>query len=180
MANKQKKNPTWFFVAVIAGAGVLLLALFFGLVPEDEVSVNEDVIIEEEGLGETILLDEPEDEVEEFDQPVEVKNAGFALEEDEVISGPDIQQGILSQSYASGGQLVRTSEDMEGIIRHSIGAQDEGSVVIDGVEGMRVSGESAKDGTPVQEIHVKKDGFIYVLSGSDEFLMECINSGKWE
>jgi hypothetical protein len=63
----------------------------------------------------------------------------------------------------------------EGIVKNSISIQEEEDIVVAGVNGMKYTGGSAKDGLTVSFILVENNGKLYYFKGTDNFLNNLSN-----
>lgn len=117
-----------------------------------------------------IIEEDQETKTSTFQNPT----YGFkiALLEDETIK-ETTSEGIYSILFNEDTINVM-DESMEGIIRESIGILVEEEVIIGGLKGTKIDGSSAKDGSRVILILVKKEGKLYHFQGSDDFLERMI------
>ena len=69
--------------------------------------------------------------------------------------------------------------DMEGIARESIGIVKEEEIVINGKEGVKITGKSMKDGSDEFIVMVEYDGWLYHFGGKEEFLDNLTTNFKF-
>lgn len=67
----------------------------------------------------------------------------------------------------------------EGMVRNSIGASEEETVVVGGAPGVKLTGSSAKDGSTVSLILVHYQNKLYHFAGNDSFLGSLNNFIKF-
>lgn len=92
-----------------------------------------------------------------------------ALLENEVIR-ETTSEGIYNVYFNNNDIITVMNDDMEGIVRESVGILTEEEVIINGQLGTKIAGASAKDGSAVTIILIKKGGRLYHFQGSDAFL----------
>lgn len=79
-------------------------------------------------------------------------------------------------SPASSISVSVMSDTLEGLVRNSIDISGEETITVHGVTGQRLSGGSAKDGSPVDIVILKKGGRLYSVRGTGQEFENIVNS----
>lgn len=90
------------------------------------------------------------------------------------VTGYDITRtssgDVVNLDLGSSNNISVMPTSYNGIIRNSISITNEEAVTVDGVAGTKLTGGSAKDGSPVSFIMVENDDQLYYFKGTDYFL----------
>lgn len=85
---------------------------------------------------------------------------------------------IFSISLGDSASLSIMSDSMEGIVKNSISINSEKEMKINGLESTKLEGGSAKDGSLVNIILIKKEGKLYTLRGYGQEFEQMVDSFK--
>lgn len=173
-----KKSPTLFFGFIIGFSALLLILLLSGVIPGDSANKNgnsnngENINSETEtpAVNGNGNINAGAGGAQGTLQDLNVQNLGFKATGNDGIVAAEENEGIITVDFDSGGMAVIATEDFMGVMRESISAEDERAVIVGGLPGTLVSGVDAKEGNPVKEIFVTKDGYVFEFRGDEDFL----------
>lgn len=87
---------------------------------------------------------------------------------------------ITTIDFGGKDSLSVLNPDLEGIVRESIGSIAETTITIGGVDGLSLTGASAKDGSSRTLVLVEVNNKLYVFDGSAEFLAGLPSNVEFE
>ncbi|MFH0819037.1 MAG: hypothetical protein V1898_03525 [Patescibacteria group bacterium] len=77
---------------------------------------------------------------------------------------------IETLDLGGGNTISIMPQELEGMVRSSLGAIKEEHIVVAGKEAVRLTGESAKDGSSVTFVLLKNQDKLYHFKGADAFI----------
>jgi hypothetical protein len=171
---KSLPRSTWFFLFIIVGAVVLLLAIYYGFKPEKETNSNLTVNQINQAAGGSANVNQPTEvrpETEQTEEPAVV------IENDGVVDLAEAE-GMTVQTFESGGMVTVAPVDMEGVMRESVFVVSETPCKVDGFDATHVQAKNVKDGGSVSLIWVKIGDNIYEFKGDESFLTSVMEGAR--
>ena len=86
---------------------------------------------------------------------------------------------IFTLSLSEAGQTASLSvmpEDMEGIVRNSVGIAEESEIQVNGATAVKIEATTLKDGSPISLMLIKNNGQLYDIQGTGKMFDQIVSN----